>query len=163
MRLRGVSNRVARRIKAHETTVAMIAKEVFAEIVAVLESEEPVAIEGFGEFYFQYRDYDPKIACRPEVDPKEMGHIKYRRVAFRPIGYVRELLNRKCHSIGVRSSKASDLRAGGLAAAEIPKLREEVNKAQLDMRLKLRRMRGDTTMAEVATNLSFAIDEMTEE
>lgn len=163
MRLRGISSRLARRLGVNQETVNKLIKEFIFETVSVLETEEPVSLDGLGEFYFSYRDYDHRLAGKPVDDSINYENMKFRRIMFRPTGYVKELLNCKVRGIGIRSSKSTELRKNKLVASEIPKLREAVNAAGIDMQVKLRRMTGDVTLAEVASSLTHVIEEMPED
>lgn len=155
MKLSGISERVANRIGGNSANIKKIFKEVMTEIIAVLETEEPVTIDGFGEFYFTYR----KISDKHGHDSRN-DHIKHRKIRFRPVGYIKELFNRKCLSIGIQSSSSVELKKIGVSTDLIPLIREEVNKAGLASQLLVRRMNSEITYGEIAANLSYVIKKM---
>lgn len=159
MKLRGLALQVARKLRLNTDDVHEVAKALFEEVFLTLETEEPVSIEGFGEFFFEYKkkrhQYKDNSAVADTYD-----HIRVRKLRFEPVCHAKAVLNNRVADIGIESSKPSVLSKAGLKPKDLPALRRESNKIHLDMKLKLRKMTSDITMDEVASNLTYAIDKM---
>jgi len=153
MKVSGIAERISDRYGFPKNITSKFIHDVFNEIVAVLETDEPVVIEGFGEFYFDY-SRAKKVASLNEMKDAT------RTLKLRLIGYTKQILNRDVASIGITSTKSKCLKEKGLSESDIPKIREEINKAMIDRDLKLKKMRGDITLSEIASNLSHIIEEM---
>lgn len=151
MKLEGICDRISRDLKIDKKSVRIIASEIFDEILAVLETEEPVSIRGFGEFYFDYH----KVRFHDELRRKVPQ--------FRYASTSRERLEKVDNYIGIETSitrgYSSSLKRLGIEASDIPKMREEINKVNLDSELRLKRF-NDVTLDEIASNLSFIIEKM---
>lgn len=151
MNLRVLTQRVARRLDIDNEAVYTIVKEAFNEVVAVLETEEPVSVFEFGEWYF---DYSP--TGRP-------GFVS-KAPRFRFLSSTYKLLQEnRIEDIGVRTSVSTESKEGsvkslGVRPSDIPKLRRAVQELKLDKRLRLRRLDSSVTVQEVCANLTYLIN-----
>jgi len=151
MRLSEICNRTARTLGIDTRIVSKITQEFFVQVTSVLETEEPVTIDGFGEFYFVYK--------RKRLKPEHPIRMKVLR--FRTIGYARNMfISKKVFALSQKivSADTIELKKIGVKPEELPLLRREVNKLNLDSHLRLRRMDNDVTLEEIASQLSFGIE-----
>jgi len=140
-----ITAKVAKRLGFNKEVVETIYKEIIQEIVACLETEEPILLRGFGEFYFRYQ--------------KKASHdLVAKSLKFRAVGYSSELLEKKSSCIGIRSTDSITLAQMGVKQEDVPKIRAVAQAMQVKGHLEMRIFDGTIDLQKVASNIDSSIE-----
>lgn len=140
-----IFSRISKRKKIKKEDVVVIGKEIINEIIAVLETQEPVILRGFGEFYFRYQ--------------KESSNKPIKKsLKFRAIGYASELLENRSTCIGIKASDSLTLKQKGIDPQDIPKLVETAENLRIEGVINIRKFDGTINIQDIASEISRTID-----